>query len=199
MGQYYKPTNLSKREWLYSHDYKSEITNCAGEKFECGQGLKLMEHSYIGNPMMNAIEQLLMPSGRWYKDKIVWAGDYADKENGKTDENDNLYTLIGVDENKVSEPNCDKIVIPKEYKYILNWDKKQFIDKSKLKKDENGYIIHPLPLLTCEGNGRGGGDFRNEGEDFFDRIGSWSRYRIAIENNVPSGFTEISGYFREDR
>lgn len=50
-----------------------------------------------------------------------------------------------------------------------------------MKEDDYGLKIHPLPLLTCEGNGRGGGDFRTENEDYLKLIGSWARNRITIQ------------------
>lgn len=81
MGQYYKPSNLTKRKWLYSHDIQTTYKREDGSEYTCGQGLKLMEHSYIGNQLMNAVEHLLMPTGAWHKNSIVWAGDYADPEN----------------------------------------------------------------------------------------------------------------------
>ena len=87
MGQYYKPINLTKKQWLYSHDYHN--------------GLKLMEHSYIGNSFMQIIEQLLSPTGSWHKDPIVWAGDYADKEAGRKKEHQNLYHIGGKLKNKI--------------------------------------------------------------------------------------------------
>ncbi len=42
MGQYYHPTLIDAEahvSWFYTHDYDN--------------GLKLMEHSYIGNSVMN--------------------------------------------------------------------------------------------------------------------------------------------------
>ena len=66
----------------------------------------------------------------------------------------------------------------------------------KVKKIPNwGAKIHPLPLLTCEGNGRGGGDFSGENEF----VGSWARDVVSIEFDAPEGFTEIFPNFREKR
>jgi hypothetical protein len=45
-------------------------------------------------------------------------------------------------------------------------------------------------LLTCEGNNRGGGDFRGES----DLVGSWARDTISIESrkaDIPKGYTEL--------
>ena len=63
-----------------------------------------------------------------------------------------------------------------------------FVDKTKV-PDNDGWAIHPLPLLTCEGNGRGGGDFY--GRRGMKLVGSWARHRISVSNKVPKGYKEI--------
>lgn len=171
MGQYYKPCILQDdaktiKAWVYSHDY--------------GNGLKLMEHSYIKNEFVGAIEKQLTPHGSWYKSKIAWAGDYADN-----DDEVNLYDKAN-DETKFIPPAG---VLDKSYKYLINHSKKLFVNKTKIKSipDWRGAKIHPLPLLTCEGNGRGGGDFRGEN----DLIGSWARDVISVETVKPIGYKEV--------
>jgi hypothetical protein len=64
-----------------------------------------------------------------------------------------------------------------------------YINKTKIKSipDWKGTKIHPLPLLTCEGNGRGGGDFRGE----HDLIGSWARDVISVEAVKPLNYKEV--------
>ena len=74
MGQYYYPIILKGRAgeveeikaWMNAHRY--------------GNGLKLMEHSYIGNNFMSAFEYEIGPNGAHFMSRVVWAGDYADKE-----------------------------------------------------------------------------------------------------------------------
>ena len=52
------------------------------------------------------------------------------------------------------------------------------------------YIYHPLPLLTCEGNSRGGGDYR--GQDRQNLLGSWARDSLSIEAMRPGHpYTEV--------
>jgi hypothetical protein len=176
MGQYYKPISINKKQFVYSHDF--------------GQGLKLMEHSYIGNDLVRAVEGLIAKNGKWHGDKIVWAGDYADNEKGKKN---NLYLIISDDESNKIKPN----IPTRKFKYLLNLDRKEFVDMEKVpvtgvyKDEQTGkeyeYRIHPLPLLTCEGNGRGGGDYHRENP----LIGIWARDRITVDNRVPTGFKEI--------
>jgi hypothetical protein len=77
--------------------------------------------------------------------------------------------------------------------YVINHTKKSFVDKTKV-PNRDGWRIHPLPLLTCEGNGRGGGDYRND-----DKIvGSWARDLISVSSTKPEGFTEVEFNLTED-
>jgi hypothetical protein len=48
--------------------------------------------------------------------------------------------------------------------------------------------LHPLPLLTVEGNGRGGGDLH----DAPPIVGSWARDVISVEQSVDEGFEQIA-------
>jgi hypothetical protein len=202
MGQYFKPLILKNKEnvtdseqvlaFMYSHDYDN--------------GLKLMEHSWIGNHFVETFEKLLSPRGKFTKMRVVWAGDYADGEPELTvkdetgrDVDTNLYDLCDKETNKINP----KTVKKSEYRFIFNHDTKEFVDKSKCtvsevytdpKGNEYPYTIHPLPLLTCEGNGRGGGDFRDESNTF---VGKWSRNRISVGNKILKGFSEIIPNFVE--
>jgi hypothetical protein len=112
----------------------------------------------------------------------VWAGDYADNEVYLTEGycKIKLYEMCG-DDNIVSAPRPN---VNEFYRYIINHTKKQYIDKlNKMNSDK----IHPLPLLTCEGNGRGGGDYY--GTESF--IGSWARDVISVSNIQPNDFEEF--------
>ncbi len=182
MGQYFKPIILGEKPkdgehetvkaWMYSHSYDN--------------GLKLMEHSYQGNNFVSTFEKELTRRGNYYKSRVVWAGDYAKEELGlkiieEGKEYDaNLYSLCN-DENEIKP----KVAKTDDYPFIVNHTKKQFVDKNKVPEiqDWEGVKIHPLPLLTSEGNGQGGGDFR--GEDENQIIGSWARDVISIEKESP--------------
>lgn len=169
MGQYYRPVFLNEEEkpktFFYAHKY--------------GNGLKLMEHSYLGNDFVSAVEHHLFNNA----ERVVWAGDYADEENGT---GVNLYALCD-DANDVA-PNKDQI---NNGKFVVNLSKHQFIDKTKIEDGNDSWGIHPLPLMTCEGNGRGGGDYHGENEF----IGTWSRDLIMVSDDVPEGYVEIKPNF----
>ena len=185
IGQYYNPSNIDKKESIYSHDYKFRWTNANGKVMLFGNGLKLMEHSWLNNRFVGAVEMLIAKGGDWFGDRLVWAGDYADPEQGNED---NLYSLCA----RVKKRHT-KV---KYFRYILNMDTRQYVDKRKVPVTNSGvcdngkkycYRIHPLPLLTCEGNGRGCGDYRGESP----LIGLWSRQRITVSNEIPEGYTEL--------
>ena len=189
MGQYYKPINTNKKESLSSWDY--------------GNGSKLMEHSYIGNDFVGAVERLLLPDGDWYKDRIVWCGDYADPildGNGQPVKDDNgneLNWYMMLDDDNIINPFVgENNIIDKKYKYILNHDKKEFVNRSKKlsvswSKDHK---INPLPLLLADGNGRGGGDYYGKN---MSNVGVWAYDSISIEDKVPEGYTERVVTFHE--
>ena len=160
MGQYYKLIILGDDSYI----------RLWVENFNCG--LKLMEHAHCNTPFMNMVEYLLSVQGMMYKTRVVWAGDYADNE-PKSDKN--LYSLA--DDKDPFYTDIPKDFIP--YRFIVNHTKKQYVEK---KGD-----IHPLPILTAEGNGRGGGDYYGDST----HVGTWARDVISVENEVPTGYTEL--------
>ena len=50
-----------------------------------------------------------------------------------------------------------------QYRYIINWTKREFVAVPKFKKDT--WTVHPLPILTADGVGRGGGDYHTDYPD----------------------------------
>lgn len=155
---------------MYSHEYDN--------------GLKLMEHSYIGNHFVSSFETLIKNNPQ----RVVWAGDYADECKGRKT---NLYNRC----KDLNKANPTERVSVTETRYIVNHSKKEFVDKFNVPEIATwkGTKIHPLPLLTCEGNGMGGGDFR--GENKF--VGTWARDIISVESKKPQGYAEINPNFAE--
>ena len=195
MGQYYKPTILKE-------DYKNEKQpiECYAYTWDFDNGLKLMEHSYVGNYVTRQMEKEL--ATEHYGKRLVWAGDYAD-ENESWKDNDgnplNVYSLSDFIEEqgesiKIEPDDYDDL---KSYRYAVNLDKKEYVKIPRRKKGE--WVIHPLPLLCADGNGRGGGDFHSETLDQIAAVGHWAYDRIGVTNKKPDGFTEITPNFKEDR
>ena len=176
MGQYYVAVNLDKEEYLSPSDYHN--------------GAKLTEHCYIGNEFANAVVNLL--TGRWKNDRIVWAGDYGDEE---------LFTPLGYKNNlynyaedTFTEVKDADIQNAQEDSYLCNKDIKMFVALKDLPKTEDGFVIHPLSLLTASGNGRGGGDYHGLDEKI---CGYWAADRLFVSETAPEGYTELNVNFVE--
>jgi hypothetical protein len=192
MGQYYAPCTIRKVntktgvqarpiKWMYSHDYNS--------------GLKLMEHSWRLNPFVNTFAKTLLSDK---PKRVVWAGDYADPEYTKNDDiAPNLYDLCSdgmkIKPTELTDAETDEFLNKKPY--LCNYDKKQYVNINNL-PDIDGWRVHPLPLLTAEGNSRGGGDYHNDnGSIHF--VGLWARDRVAFRCKPPKGFEIIYPNFTE--
>lgn len=133
---------------------------------------------------------------------------------GKRDKNgDSIWKVAKDPEIEPTVENAVRVT-QTSHPYLLNWDKKEFVSKRKVPRVAYTWnptrksAIHPLPLLTVEGNGRGGGDFHVEDEAFApggwlsDRsgpqgnlslIGRWARDHISVQVKAPQGegWTEI--------
>lgn len=189
MGQYYIAVILGPQP---EHKGDREFIRAWVSSYSYGCGAKLMEHSYIGNGFTNSVERLLSPEGAFWKSRFVWAGDYADPEE-EDKENTTLHAMTNEEhEGKEETPNGESLSC--EYSFIVNHTKKQYVDKSKVIEDSRGFRIHPLPLLTAEGNGRGGGDYSGSHEDL---VGSWARDVISVEKKIPNGYTLLDAAFHE--
>lgn len=188
MGQYFSAVNTSKKEYvsLFMSD-------------------KMMEHSWIGNNNLNQIEILL--TSHWAEDHIVWAGNHVDdmkfcieeeKPEGRYDYN--LY--FEVKETDLYKSACNLPPIQNSRPpYILNHDKKEYVNL--LKCPSCGYgddmKIHPLPILTGYGVGMGLGDY--EARTTYDKsfVGKWAGNSISMSFEKPEDFVEIIPNFYEGR
>jgi hypothetical protein len=198
MGQYYKAVILAE-------DKKTPKTFV--ESWDFKNGAKLTEHSYIGNVMLGVVESLIQDN----PSSLVWAGDYADIDNGA---DDNIYCLCETNGecvtpnslNKKSHLKKDKLFMryaklsDNKNRYIINTTKKEFVDKTKcpyyLWNGTHKFALHPLALLTTEGNQRGGGDYYGSNEHL---VGSWSRDIISVSDTKPTDdYVEIIPNFVEE-
>ena len=185
MGQYYEPINIESMEWVYSHDY--------------GNGLKLMEHSYVGNLFVGVVMRLMTKGNKWHKKPIVWCGDYFDEEG-----EENYYDKA-TDDKKLKP---DEIMSESEQKkaILVNHTKKEYVrfysfplDEIKKKvvdrlESNDEWVINPLPLLTALGNGRGGSDYSGINEE---KLGIWARDILSVEFEIPKGHKELKVEFKE--
>ena len=155
MGQYYMPIlgdvyglNCKVFDRSVNHEYTFT---------------KLMEHAWWQNTFVNAFSEFLYKTlGR-----VCRVGDYA------TDADDFNFNLPAgivrpnykkVCGNRVTYLTCQPSDFSLDNKFLINYDTRQFIDLNEYKaksKNDDGWVVHPLPLLTAIGNGRGGGDFHD--------------------------------------
>ena len=73
--------------------------------------------------------------------------------------------------------------------YLVNHTKKVFVDLKKCPSDD-GWVVHPLPVLTCDSFG-GGGCYHGDNEF----AGDWVGDIISCEKVKPKGFVEIKPDF----
>lgn len=204
MGQYYKAVTKGERYVVYSRDV---IINGAPEYTMA----KLTEHSWWGNKFVEGVCQDIFASHTPLR--VGWVGDYAntflqslgqETFNGLTQKD--ILRLhkrvwrnagIPVDDNDFSLNGL----------FLVNHSKKEYVDCTSYFEecavtDQYGEVwcMHPLPLLTCIGNGQGGGDFYNSKstrESTHECVGRWAWDLISISDQVPEGFDEIEPIFKE--
>lgn len=183
MGQYYIA--------VFVNDKKNRVECAQSTDAFIGDGhwigCKLMEHSYIGNVFVEDVAYRLIHAPK----RLVWAGDYGDDIGEQ-----NFYGMA----HNFLRPESRELVeaAMKVYTVFVNHDKKEWFDVTKQKRpamrDWNGKI-HPLPLLTADGNGRGGGDYHSPILE--EMVGSWKGDLIELDCKAPEGYTEIQPWFTE--
>lgn len=182
MGQYYKAL------------VKNDEIEKAFSPLDSHSGLKLTEHSYMGNHFVNGVIEVIENN----PSRVAWVGDYADDEMDFTDlytrhDYENVWVNRDVEDGKLNqEPEIHKDG------YIVNHSKGLYIDIAHYMKmndkynDDEGWIVHPLPLLTAIGNGRGGGDYRGYNSNL---VGTWATDLIEYSHEKPRIYTEFLPLF----
>ena len=178
MGQYYRGIILAKDSNII------EMALC--HSWKKNNGAKLMEHSYIDNYYVILMERFIYKNPQ----RIVWAGDYADEEKGS---NFNLNAIA----DEMEEANVLHVIsdsdetIDVSEKYVINHTKQIYYKRPSFKHGK--CTINPLTILICEGNGRGGGDFCGNDEEY---VGTWARDLIEISDEIPEGYTCVTYNFK---
>ena len=215
MGQYYKCVVL-KNDWKET----KKPVRAALSSYDFNNGAKLMEHSYVHNNYVGAFMHLVHEldtdrSGL----PCVWCGDYADavateglplieRINPDTQESEVVGGFQAYNEacdwmgeygGKKSNEYLDVIKLvndaPKHYyNYIINHTKKQYVEVPNCYKTK--WLIHPLPILLADGNGKGSWDYYEGqyGEKHNARfVGLWAYDTISVTNSKDDteGYTKI--------
>lgn len=206
MGQYYSPLLFSADKAI-----SKESFICSFDPHHFNNGAKLTEHSYFGNSLVNAVIAKICSIG---KVRLVWVGDYADEVKRM-----DLWHKFS-NKNEVGLNDVPKM--PEGIKYLVNhtqqvfvnldtYPKHTIVDTYKadgqdahgryiyIKKKERVDMLHPLPILTCMGNGRGGGDYyakyKNSETEYL--VGNWAGNVISFETELPDDYREIKPRFLE--
>lgn len=217
MGQYYIPTILGHRygifATLYAHDYDN--------------GLKLMEHSYLGNDFVNAVSLKI-----YYQPmRVAWIGDYSDQPYPEDDVKERepyqrklmkaefmgIYSRVwnpARNYKKIKPEPLSGFESPEKFDgyYLINHTQKLYVDLGEYEK-ANGWaeewtdrygerhswwsVVHPLPLLTACGNDRGGGDYHKQYPDY-NKVGKWAFDVIELASYKPVGYTKEEYHFKEE-
>ena len=201
MGQYYIVLEIENNKKLIV--YNRNIIVDGKEEYMMA---KLTEHSWWLNPFVNAICEKIYNNNH---SRIIWMGDYADqfaseledKHNGLTKAKIKSYhkRCWGEDDNTIAIPTTEFTL---DDKYLINHTKREYINCSTYYKEsemEDEWCLHPLPLLTCIGNGLGGGDYRRPTlGSSTELVGMWAWDEISITDEPISDYTEIFPIFKED-
>ncbi len=185
MGQYYMgfaTMGSKKKSYIfYSHDYNN--------------GLKLIEHSWIGNNFVNAFCSKILNNPMY----VAWIGDYAEdspNHEGLVKTQEQFIQYAKKVWRKNNKPCKDAPQIPFRGYYLINHTKHLYINMAKYfveNQFDRGRCYHPLPLLTACGNGLGAGDYYGINENL---IGSWAFDKISLEMEEPNNFSEFTPNFR---
>ena len=178
MGQYYMPTlkdETGKTETLYSLHFDN--------------GLKLMEHSYIGNNFVSAVCDRISNKPK----RVWWLGDYA--ETADFDDKDSEHSLSDAEMYNAWEDDSIR-VRPDEVNptwvydnhFLINLDKKCYVKFNELNDD---FQICPLPILTAVGNGRGGGDCFGTNMEL---VGTWAGDMLLISDSLKDSTKDYSDF-----
>jgi len=142
--------------------------------------------------------------------RVAWIGDYSDS----VEINDLgggfiksrrsfLFYYRRAWHEKLAAPLVDDaeyfpLDVDKAHYFLCNTTKNCFLDLQQY-VDSNitvgGWCVNPLPLLTCIGNGQGGGDYFEKlgAED----VGTWSFDEIYLTESKPENMTEVFFSFQE--
>lgn len=175
--------------------YNVVIKNSEGKIFAFNRSVdgdympaKLMEHSWWYNEFVSTIVSMVACSPM----QVAWVGDYSnDEEIVKTN---NLYELAWGEKSEAKGVQRNETYL--DGKYLVNHSKKIYFDCDDYKAScANGeWCIHPLPLLTTTGNGKGGGDYFGINKK---DVGTWCWDLISVEDTPPEGYKEVSYLFEE--
>lgn len=166
---------------------------------------KLMDHSWWYNDFVNAVCLELYVGKE--KRRIAWIGNYADTFIDCF----GMTSFKGLNKQQINRIykrcwNCDGIPVPTtdftlDGKYLVNHTKRQYVDCTEYYKRSvmtEKWCLHPLPILTCIGNGLCNEDYSSPTDDSTEHyIGAWAWDEISITDKPVTDYTEIALVFKD--
>lgn len=191
MGQYYMPI-IGDQHGLNCQVFDRSVD----DEFTFA---KLMEHSWWGSDFVNAFAALLFNE----KKRVCWVGDYASEPDDfhfHINSAAHTPTYKEVWGRNVKPISISRSDFSLDHKFLVNFDTHEFINLDEYKEDsmsKDGWVIHPLPLLTAVGNDRGSGDFHDWNVGY-ENVGMWAWHLISITDSPPNCFfNKINVVFKE--
>lgn len=197
MGQYYNVVTMGQDGEInaYNRMVDGEYTMA-----------KLMEHSWWYNEFVSTMTKMLYHNPM----RIAWIGDYSNDDDYLRAEKDpqffnmelfkKFFDAAWGESSDESLLGVKKDILLLDGKFLVNHTYKTYVDCDEYRylsdPDDTKWIIHPLPLLTCVGNGLGCGDYYGDNEQ---EAGSWCMAEVSVEDEIPEGYEKMSElYFVED-
>lgn len=167
MGAYYNPAvQLEDEKFLDNYIRFSP--------YPFNNGQKLAEHGYLLNKFVNSILNTIPLDTKF---KMIWLCDYCE---------DKELNWDNIEEIEFTKTEVRRMKKRPQKTFIVNLDKKEYIDieqllKTNKKKPFDGWLFHPIVLLTnSETEAAGGGDISDDylatdemGEYCRKHRGSW--------------------------
>ena len=110
-------------------------------------------------------------------------------------------------------PEWESRTQKRKYKYLVNHTLKAYVNLETHRKQNKQtstyydylskkyrterFCIHPLPLLTACGNGRGGGDYHDKYPGYAD-VGTWAFDELEVLDKRPLGYHKAKYCFKEE-
>lgn len=184
MGQYWMPLLREAKNKGYK--------DTAFHAHYFHNGLKLTEHSWVGNGLVNEVWFQLIDRPQ----RVYWFGDYTEPGDAKLTARqvtkfkkiwygDKFYTI------PFGSPAANEDIMLL-YPILANHTKKEYIDIRHLRdkiEDIFEYTACPLPLLTATSNDKGSGDY-HEGSPGYEDVGIWAGDELEVLKYI----SEIEGY-----
>ena len=155
---------------------------------------RLLDHASWGNPGVNRIAAELIGNPH----RVAWIGDLSRCRPALIGRElyhyVSLHSVPAMDINTTQSVNLWGL-------YFVNHTKRLYMDCTEYfcnTGGENGFgelwVLHPLPMLTAVGNGRGEDDYCGPN---IEMIGSWAMDLVSISVFAPAEYEKVNYAFSD--